>query len=160
MRKVARIVAALVSLSPALVCLASAEDIMSFNTIERASPATIKEIEILNPKLTFRRFVIQRYGGLEWPIISFTITNGSPITIQKIYLEAVLKIDGRPVPLAAQELVYSIRGGLQPHERKHFDLDANIVGDWGNLTKTDVGKANLMLTLKAVDDAEGAKIVR
>jgi len=160
MPKAATNAIAMFSLALALDCDAVAGDISAFNTIETASPTTIERIRISDPKFKIRSFVIQRSGGLESPIISFTVLNESSVTIQKMYFTASLSIKGRFFPLAVQNFSVPIYGGLQPHERKRVDLDADIYGDWKNVAKRDVRNAAFRLTLEAVDDAKGDKIVK
>jgi hypothetical protein len=140
--------------------LASESDITSFNTLETASPATIEKVQLSDPNFKFDNVVIQRYGGLEQPTISFTVSNNSAVTIRKLYLTGVLKGRGRTVPLATQDFALFIPGGLQPGERKRFDLDATSYGDWSNVTKRELHNAAFTLTLKAVDDAKGDRIVK
>lgn len=139
---------------------AFAQDISSFNTLETASPATIDKIRICEAKFAFRRFILQKYGGLEWPMISFTVVNESPITIRRIYMNAVLRMGDRRVPLADHRLDCSIPNGLQPGETRRFALDADVVGGWSEVTKEEARRAAFSLTLMAVEDAEGGKIVR
>jgi hypothetical protein len=139
---------------------ASDSDIASFNTLQTAAPATIEKVEVLNPSFIYRHIVIQRYGGLYEPRISFTVVNKSPVTISKVYLTGVLKAKGRVTPLAAQDFSFSIPGGLQPGERKHFDLEATAYGDWSSVTNPESRSADFLVTLKAIDDARGARLVR
>ncbi|HMK90481.1 MAG TPA: hypothetical protein VK446_12725 [Methylocystis sp.] len=141
-------------------CQAFAEDISQFNTLQTAAPATIGQIKILDPKFSFHKFGIQSYGGLEWPLISFAVVNHSRTTILKLHLKGALQKHGRPIPVAEQEFEVPIPGGLQPHESKRFELDAMLVGDWGEISEADVRQSGFTLTLEAVDDANGAKIVR
>jgi hypothetical protein len=140
--------------------LASESDIASFNTLQTAAPGTIGKVEVLHPSFKYRHIVIQPYGGLYEPRISFTVINKSPITISKVYLTGVLKARGREVPFAAQDFSFSIPGGLQPGERRHFDLEATSYGDWSNVTKHECRNAVFLLTLNAVDDARGDRIVK
>jgi len=140
--------------------LASESDIASFNTLQTASPGTIEKVEVLHPSFKYRHVVIQSCGGLDDPRISFTVVNKSPVTISKVYLTGVLKARGRAVPLAAHDFDFSIPGGLQPGERKHFDLEATSYGDWSSVTKPESRNAVFLLTLKALDDAQGARIVK
>jgi hypothetical protein len=155
-------VVALFAIGAMLTCgaLASEFDITSYNTLQTASPATIAKVEVLEPSFKFRYIVLQSCGGLNIPRISFTVINRSPVAISKVYLSGVLKAQGRSVPLAAQDFNLSIPGGIQPGEQKHFDLEATSYGDWSNVTKREVRNADFVLTLNAVDDAGGARIVK
>ena len=71
--------------------VALSQDITKFNTIETHAPATIDAIKISNQKFAFRKFTLQKFGGLQWPIISFNMSNKGRVTIKRIYLRAVLK---------------------------------------------------------------------
>ncbi|ARN79821.1 hypothetical protein [Methylocystis bryophila] len=153
-------VAALFAMCVCLSADAFAFDITSFNTLQTASPSTIEQVEVEHPRFVIRDVVIQSYGGLEQPTITFTVKNKSAVTISKIYLTGVLKDAGRSVPLASQDFDLSVPGGIQPGEQKHFNLDASSYGDWGNVTKLALRNARFILTLTAVDDAKGVKIVR
>jgi len=139
---------------------ATEPDIASLNILQTAAPATIEKVEIQHPSFIYRHVVLQRYGGLYEPRISFTVVNKSPVTIRKVYLSGVMKAKGRAVPLAAQDFNFSIPGGLQPGERRHFDLEATSYGDWSNVTKHESRNAIFLLTLTAVDDARGDRIVK
>jgi len=150
---------------PALLLLvassaARAEDIASFNTIQTRSDATIDKIKISNPKFSFRRILLQKYGGLEQPVVSFSISNMSSIPVRTVVLSAQLKDPGRAVPLAAPRIHYKIPGGLQPGETKHFTLDADILADWNGVARAEATTALFSLTVSAVEDAEGDLIVR
>ncbi len=162
MQRAARSAIALFAIRVLLVHGASASDadISSFNTLQTASEATIEKVQLLHPSFKFNSLVIQQYGGLEQPTISFTVVNNSAVTISKIYLVGVLKEKGRAVPLAAQDFNLFIPGGIQPGEQKQFDLDATTYGDWSNVTKRELSNAAFTLTLKAVVDAKGHKIVK
>ena len=162
MPKIASCVPALVALAFLRIDDASATepDIASLNTLQTAAPATIEKVEVLHPSFRYRHVVLQRYGGLYEPRISFTVVNKSPVTISKVYLTGVLKARGRAVPLAAQDFDLPIPGGLQPGERKHFDLDARTHGDWSSVSKTESRIAVFLLTLNAVDDARGDRIAK
>lgn len=155
-----RSVAALFAVCVSLSLDAFAFDINSFNTLQTASPSTIEKVEVEHPRFVIRDVVIQRYGGLEQPTITFTVKNKSALTISKIYLTGVLKYAGRSVPLASQDFDLSVPGGIQPGEQKHFDLDATTYGGWGNVTKSALRNAAFTLTLKAVVDAKGHRIVK
>ena len=63
--------------------------------MQTEAPRTIEKVEVLNPSFTYRHIVIQRYGGLYEPRISFTVVNKSAVTISKVYLTGVLKVKGR-----------------------------------------------------------------
>ena len=136
------------------------EDISNFNTIETRSPATIDKIKVSNPKFFFRRVLLQSCGGLDLPVVSFGVSNHSSVAIRRLFLRALLKTDKRAVPLADPEINYIIPGGLQPGETKRFDLDAAVVGDWRGVSKQQARGAVLTLTLSAVEDAKGGRIVR
>ena len=140
--------------------VASESDISTFNTLQTAAPATIGKVEVLHPSFRIRYIMIQPYGGLEQPMISFTVENNSAVTISKLYLTGVLRAKGRVVPYAAQDFNLSIPGGLQPGERKHFDLEATLYGDWNSVTDREVRNSNFLLTLDALDDARGGRIVK
>ena len=139
---------------------ASDADIASFNTLQTEAPRTIEKVEVLNPSFAYRHIVIQRYGGLYEPRISFTVVNKSAVTISKVYLTGVLKVKGRVAPLAAQDFSFSIPGGLQPGERKHFDLEATAYGDWSSVTNPESRSADFLVKLNAIDDARGERMVR
>jgi hypothetical protein len=162
MRKVAKGALLLWAFAVVTPCgaLASDADIASFNTLQTAAPGTIERVKVLNPSFTYRHIVIQRYGGLYEPRISFTVVNKSAVTISKVYLTGVLKAKGRAVPLAAQNFSFSIPGGLQPGERKHFDLEATAYGDWSSMTNSESRNADFLVTLNALDDARGERLVR
>ncbi|HTO80303.1 MAG TPA: hypothetical protein VMJ31_11070, partial [Methylocystis sp.] len=59
--------------------LASESDISSFNTLQTAAPATIGKVEVLHPSFRICHIIIQSYGGLEQPMISFTVENNSAV---------------------------------------------------------------------------------
>ena len=139
---------------------ASESDIASFNTLQTAAPATIERVEVLNPSFAYRHVLIQRYGGLYEPRMSFTVVNKSAVTISKVYLTGVLKAKGRAVPLAVQDFSFSIPGGLQPGEKKHFDLEATSYGDWSAVAKPESRSVDFLVTLNAIDDARGDRLVR
>ncbi|MFY9658884.1 MAG: hypothetical protein WAK01_20255 [Methylocystis sp.] len=162
MCKVAKGALVLWSFAISMACGARASDadIASFNTLQTAAPATIEKVEVLNPSFAYRHVVIQSYGGLYEPRISFTVVNKSPVTISKVYLTGVLKERGRVAPLAAQDFSFSIPGGLQPGERKHFDLEATSYGDWSAVTQPESRSAVFLVTLNAIDDARGERLVR
>ncbi len=140
--------------------VALSQDITKFNILETHAPATIDAIKISNQNYSFRTFYLQEYGGLQWPIISFDISNKGRVTIKRIYLRAVLKAPGRSVPFADQNIDYDIPGGLAPGESKHVALDADTVGDWSSVTKEVAHKAVFVLTVTAVEDAGGNKLVK
>ena len=94
--------------------VALSQDITKFNILETHAPATINAIKISNQNFAFRKFELQKYGGLQWPIISFNISNKGRVTIKRIYLRAVLKAPGRSVPFADHDIDYAIPGGLAP----------------------------------------------
>jgi hypothetical protein len=162
MRKAARGPIAPIAMGVLLAhgALASDSDITSFNTLQTASAATIEKVQLLHPSFKFNRSVIQQFGGLEQPTISFTVVNKSAVTISKIYVTGVLKDRGRAVPLAAQDFSLFIPGGIQPGEQKQFNLDATSYGDWSNVTTRELRNAAFTLTLKALDDANGDRIVK
>jgi hypothetical protein len=139
---------------------ALSQDITKLNTIETHAAATIDAIKISNQKFAFRKYALQKYGGLEWPIISFNISNKGRKTIQRLYMRAYLKAPGRSVPFADQNIEYFIPGGIAPGESKHVDLDAAIVGDWSDVTKETARKASFFLTVTAVDDDSGNRLVK
>ena len=89
-----------------------------------------------------------------------TVVNKSAVTIRKVYLTGVLKVKGRVAPLAAQDFNLSIPGGLQPGEKKHFDLQATSYGDWSSVTDPESRRAEFLVTLNAIDDAGGDRLVR
>jgi len=136
------------------------EDISTFNTIQTRSPTTIDRIKISNPKFSFRKVLLQKYGGLDQRVVSFDMSNHSSVAIQRVVLRALLKTDKRAVPLADPVIYYSIPGGLQPGETKCFDLDAALLGDWSGVSKEDARGAVFTLTVSAVEDAKGDRIVK
>ena len=140
--------------------VALSQDITKFNTIETHAPATIDAIKISNQKFAFREFTLQKYGGLRLPIISFNMSNKGRVTIKRIYLRAVLKAPARSVPFADHDIDYAILGGLAPGESKHVALDADTVGDWSSVTREALHKASFFLTVTAVEDADGNKLVK
>ena len=140
--------------------VALSQDITKFNILETHAPATINAIKISNQNFAFRKFELQKYGGLQWPIISFNISNKGRVTIKRIYLRAVLKAPGRSVPFADHDIDYAIPGGLAPGESKRVALDADTVGDWSSVTKEVAHKAVFVLTVTAVEDAGGNKLVK
>ena len=103
---------------------------------------------------------MQIYGGLQWPIISFNISNKGRVTIKQVSLRAVLKAPGRSVPFADNNIDYAIPGGLAPGESRHVALDADTVGDWSSVTREIARKAVFFLTVTAVEDADGNKLVK
>jgi hypothetical protein len=142
--------------------VALSQDITKLNTLETHAAATIDAIKISNQKFAFRKFSLQKYGGLEWPVISFNISNKGRVTIKRIYMRALLKTPGRSVPFADENIGYSIPGGLAPGESKRVDLDAKTIGDWNwsSVTKETAHKASFFLTVMAVEDAGGNKLVK
>ncbi len=140
--------------------VALSQDITKFNTLETHAAATVDAIKISNQKFAFRKFALQKYGGLQWPIISFNISNKGRVTIKRIYLRAVLKARGRLVPFADNNIDYAIPGGIAPGESKHVALDAETVGDWSSVNKEILHKASFFLTVIAVEDASGNKLVK
>ena len=103
---------------------------------------------------------MQKYGGLERPIISFNISNKGRVTIKQLSLRAVLKAPSRSVPYADNNIDYAMPGELAPGESKHVALDADTVGDWSSVTKEILHKASFFLTVTAVEDADGNKLVK
>ena len=71
--------------------VALSQDITTLNTLETHAPATIDAIKISNQNFAFRKFDLQKYGGLQWPIISFNVSNKGSATIKQLSLRAVLK---------------------------------------------------------------------
>jgi hypothetical protein len=140
--------------------VALSQDITKLSTIETRAPTTIDAIKIANHKFAYRKFDLQKYGGLRWPIIYFTISNKGRVTIRQVSLRAVLKAPKRSVPFADNNIDYSIPGGLAPGESKHVALDADTVGDWSSVTKETLHKASFYLTVTAVEDAGGNKLVK
>lgn len=140
--------------------VALSQDITKFNTLETHAPAAIDAIKISNQKFAYRKFALQKYGGLEWPIISFTVSNKGRVTIKRIFMRALLKTPGRSVPFADENFDFSIPGGIAPGEFKHVDLDADSVGDWSAVTKEAARKASFILMVMAVEDAGGNKLVK
>ncbi len=140
--------------------VALSQDITTLNTIETHAPATIDAIKISNQNFAFRKFTLQKYGGLERPIISFNISNKGRVTIKQLSLRAVLKAPRRSVPYADNNIEYAMPGGLAPGESKHVALDADTVGDWSSVTKEILHKASFFLTVTAVEDADGNKLVK
>jgi hypothetical protein len=140
--------------------VALSQDITKLNILETHAPATIDAIKISNQNFAFREFELQKYGGLQWPIISFNISNKGRVAIRQVYMRALLKAPGRAVPFADNNIDYSIPGGLAPGESKHVALDADTVGDWSSVTKEIARKAVLFLTVTAVEDAGGKKLVK
>ncbi len=140
--------------------VALSQDITKLNILETHAPATINAIKISNQNFAFRKFDLQIYGGLQWPIISFNISNKGRVTIKQVSLRAVLKAPGRSVPFADNNIDYAIPGGLAPGEYKHVALDADTVGDWSSVTREIAHKAVFFLTVTAVEDAGGNKLVK
>ena len=140
--------------------VALSQDITKFNILETHAPATIDAIKISNQKFAFHEFELQKYGGLQWPIISFNISNKGRVTIKRVYLRAVLKAPGRAVPFAENNIDYAIPGGLAPGESRHVALDADTVGGWSSITRAMARKGVFTLTVTAVEDAGGNQLVR
>jgi hypothetical protein len=140
--------------------VARSEDITKFNTIETRAAATVNAIKISNQKLTFRDFKLQKYGGLEWPILSFNVANKSRVPVKRLFLRASLRRPGRAIPIAEKSIDYRIAGGIAPGESRHVELDAALVGDWSDVTKAAVRNASFQLTLTAVEDEGGNRLVR
>lgn len=140
--------------------IACGEDLTNFNTIETISAATIDKIKISDPKFFFHRVVLQSYGGLDEPVVSFGVSNESSVAIGRIYLRATLKRPGSAAPLAAPQIDYRIPGGLWPGETKHFNLHADVVGDWNQVSEKEARGAVLSLTPYAVEDTSGERIVK
>ena len=139
---------------------ALSQDITKLNTIETRAPATVDDIKISHQKFAFRKFTLQKYGGLQWPIISFDVSNKSRVTIKQLSLRAVLKAPTRSVPYAQNNIDYAIPGGLAPGETRHVALDADVVGDWSAITKQILRNAAFFLTVTAVEDADGNTLVK
>ncbi len=140
--------------------VALSEDITKLNILETHAPATINAIKISNQNFAFRKFDLQIYGGLQWPVISFNISNKGRVTIKQVSLRAVLKARGRSVPFAENNIDYAIPGGLAPGESRHVALDADTVGDWSSVTREIAHKAVFFLTVTSVEDAGGNKLVK
>ncbi len=139
---------------------ALSQDITKLNILETHAPATINAIKISNQNFAFRKFDLQIYGGLQWPVISFNISNKGRVTIKQVSLRAVLKAPGRSVPFAENNIDYAIPGGLAPGESRHVALDADTVGDWSSVTREIAHKAVFFLTVTSVEDAGGNKLVK
>jgi hypothetical protein len=139
---------------------ALSQDITKFNTIETHAPATIDAIKISNQNFAFREIALQKFGGLRLPIISFNISNKGRVTIKEVYMRALLKAPGRAVAFAENTVDYAIPGGLAPGESKHVALDADTIGDWNSVTQDDARKASFSLTVTAVEDADGNRLVK
>ena len=93
--------------------VALSQDITTLNTLETHAPATIDAIKISNQNFAFRKFDLQKYGGLQWPIISFNVSNKGSATIKQLSLRAVLKAPSRSVPYAQNNIDYAIPGGTR-----------------------------------------------
>ena len=52
--------------------VALSQDITKFNILETHAPATIDAIKISNQNFAFRKFELQEYGGLQWPLYRST----------------------------------------------------------------------------------------
>ena len=133
---------------------------VELRVLETHAPATINAIKISNQNFAFRKFDLQIYGGLQWPVISFNISNKGRVTIKQVSLRAVLKARGRSVPFAENNIDYAIPGGLAPGELRHVALDADTVGDWSSVTREIAHKAVFFLTVTSVEDAGGNKLVK
>ncbi len=139
---------------------ALSQDITKLNTIATQAAATIDAIKISNQKFAFRKYALQKYGGLEWPIISFNVSNNGHKTLKRLYMRAYLKAPGRSVPFADQNIEYFIPGGIAPGESKHVELDAALVGDWSDVAKATAREASFFLTVTAAEDDGGNRLVK
>jgi hypothetical protein len=126
----------------------------------QAVTARQTETHALTEKLviTDARFRYEKgYAGNE-PAISFALTNNGGIPVKSIHVASTLQTPGRSVPWLTEPFSYEIRGGLEPGERKKFDLAPNRFTEWGKVPSEVVGTAVLTLKLTAFEDPSGKKI--
>ena len=92
--------------------------------------ALIEKILITKPRFWFNA---QKYGP-DQAVISFTLENKTTIAIKGISMEGTLQTPGRSVPWLKDSFSHDIKGGVEPGERREFDLTPNMFGEWGKVT--------------------------
>lgn len=112
----------------------------------------LEKIEISNPK-----FSIDRGRFEDEAVLSFTISNRSPVAIKTIRFSGRLQTVGRSVPWIEDDFAYDISGGIEPGETKKMDLVPNSFSEWRKLPKEAKG-ASLTVVLKSIVAADGSKI--
>lgn len=99
----------------------------------------------------------QQYGSDE-PVISFMLENKGKIAIKRIFMEGTLQTPGRSVPWLKETFNSEVRGGIEPGEKRQFDLAPSRFGEWGKVPKDVVNGAVLTLRLIAFEDPSGQKL--
>ena len=81
------------------------------------------------------KFFWETEGYLPQPKIEFTFTNGSKISLSRIYCDGVLHTPSRTIPWVKDSFNFEISGGIEPDETLTWIISPNSYGDWGNAPK-------------------------
>lgn len=118
--------------------------------------AQVQEM-LLNVVLSDPRLEFPEPGTLlsafDHPVISFSITNNTNVSIAAIHVEAVAKSADREVPWVEDELRYSLSGGVAPGET--YDFSTSLIDfRWGSDELTE--DEDLIVTVKTVGFRDAA----
>ena len=88
------------------------------------------------------------------PEIALTIRNGTDRAVSHAFFHGVLTTPGREVPWVEEDFNHTIRGGLEPGERREFSLSPNMFSEWGHAPK-DRDDTILRVTVTRLDGSDG-----
>lgn len=100
---------------------------------------------------TFRVEEREFMGGQ--PVVELTVENGTDHAISQVYFDATLESPGREVPWLEDRFNYEISGGIEPGERKNWELAPNQFSEWGDVQ--DRPDMELNVDLFRVDGPDG-----
>jgi hypothetical protein len=109
-------------------------------------------------KITHASFRYSTSTSLKEPVISFTIANGGPVPLKRIFVAGKLQTPGRAIPWVDREFNYELPGGLEPKETQALSLSPNMFSEWGRVSEEAIDGAVLTLDLIAFEDAGGKRI--
>lgn len=110
-------------------------------------------------KVVRSRFYFDKDRFSTKPVIELTVRNGMKSPVKRAYFEGVLSTPGRAVPWVKDDIIYEIKGGLEPGESATWELAPNQFGAWGGAPRDRVDMV-LTVTVTRLDGADGEPIVK
>lgn len=99
-------------------------------------------------------FRFEKNDFMTQPEIELVLRNGTSRAVSRAYFHGVLTTPGREIPWVEDDFNHTIRGGLEPGERRTFSLSPNMFGEWSSAPK-DRDDMILKVAVTRLDGADG-----
>lgn len=98
-------------------------------------------------KVTDAKYYMRDSGFMKVPIIDFKVTNETSIPLSRIFFYGTVATPGRTIPWISEDFNHTVRGGLEPGEHRHLQLNPNMFSGWAG----DFDQEGSILTIDVIN---------